>query len=61
MAVRKYTQLPKQIRQVNEAHHQPKFNEMGYRNFMSTELRVDKSGKPFYIDPPTSRMARNDM
>lgn len=50
LAMRKYTQLPKQIRQVNEAI-KPKLDSMGYRNFMSTEIRVDKSGKPFFIDP----------
>lgn len=50
---RRYDQLPEPLRLVNEAMA-PKLKEMGYRNFIATEIRVTKDSF-FYIDP-TMRM-----
>lgn len=49
-ALRKYGQLPKELRDVNEAIA-PKLKELGYRNFMSTEIRVKSKTEAFFIDP----------
>jgi len=48
-SLRKYDQLPKQIRDVNSAMA-PTLKKLGYRNFIATELRVTEDGTPFYID-----------
>lgn len=48
--VRQYSQLPKEIREVNSAIA-PKLKELGYRNFMASEIRVGEDKKPYYIDP----------
>jgi len=53
-SVRQYSQLPKEIRQVNSAIA-PKLKELGYRNFIATEIRVGEDKKPYYIDA-TNRM-----
>ena len=53
-SLRKYTQLPKQVTQINEAIA-PLLKEFGYRNFIATEIRVGKDGKSYFIDP-TMRM-----
>lgn len=49
-AVRKYEQLPKEIRQVNSAIALA-LKKLGYRNFMSTEIRVTEKKEAFFIDP----------
>lgn len=50
---RKYSQLPEQVRYVNEKMA-PTLREYGYRNWFATELRV-LDGIPHFIDP-TMRM-----
>lgn len=47
-AVQKYEDLPEQVTEVNDALA-PIFREYSYRNFISTEIRVD-DGKGFLID-----------
>jgi hypothetical protein len=54
-AVRPYRQLPKSILTVNDALS-AQFKEWGYCGWWSDEIRPDKKGKPFLIDP-TCRMA----
>lgn len=44
-----YSALPEQVREVNAAMA-PVLKECGYRNFMSTEIRV-KDGVGYFIDP----------
>lgn len=45
--------LPKEVKLINEALS-PILKEMGYRNFIATEIRI-KDGVPYFIDP-TMRM-----
>lgn len=44
-----YSDLPEQVQQVNSALA-PYLKKIGYRNFMSTEIRI-KDGTPYFIDP----------
>lgn len=50
----KYSKLPDALKEVNEAI-KPYLKKIGYRNFLATEVRVSKDGKPYFIDP-TFRM-----
>jgi hypothetical protein len=52
-SVRKYTELPEEVRAVNEAMA-PEMRQYGYRNFWATEIRK-KGDKSNFIDP-TARM-----
>lgn len=45
-----YSTFPEQIRYVNEKIS-PIFNEEGSRGFFSTEIRVQRDGVPYLIDP----------
>ena len=49
-----YEDLPEAVRSINEAMA-PFLAEMGYRNFLATEIRI-KDETPYFIDP-TFRMA----
>lgn len=48
--VKPYSQFPKPVRFVNEKI-QGALRDYGYAGSISTELRVDKEGQPFLIDP----------
>ena len=48
--VRPYSQLPKQVKEVNEKLS-PAFASYNYRGFWSSEIRVPKDGKPYLTDP----------
>lgn len=48
--VKPYADFPKPVRLVNEKLS-PALKEYGYCGNISTELRVDKNGQPFLIDP----------
>jgi hypothetical protein len=45
-----YNQLPKQLKEVNEKLA-PLFADYNYRGFWSSEIRVQKDGKPYLTDP----------
>ena len=45
-----YGELPKQVRQVNDALA-PWLKEKQYRGFFSTEIRITQDGTPYCIDP----------
>lgn len=45
-----YDQLPKQVQMVNE-RLSPVFEFYNYRGFWSSEIRVQKDGKPYLTDP----------
>lgn len=49
-----YSKLPKELRKINEAI-EPYLKEIGYCNFLATEVRLAKDGTPYFIDP-TFRM-----
>jgi hypothetical protein len=49
-AVRPYRQLPKAVLTVNDALSE-QFKEWGYCGWWSDEIRPDKKGKPYLIDP----------
>lgn len=46
----KFSDLPEQLRVVNEAFR-PVLAEYGYRSFFSTEVRITEQGEGFFIDP----------
>lgn len=48
--VRPYSQLPKQVKEVNQKLA-PAFASYNYRGFWSSEIRVPKDGKPYLTDP----------
>jgi hypothetical protein len=48
--------LPEEIKYVNEKMS-PVLKEYGYRSWWSTEIRVDKEGTPYFIDPTTRHPA----
>jgi hypothetical protein len=48
-SVQQYVDLPKEVTVVNEAFA-PFLKDFRYRNFWSTEIRVNK-GEPYFIDP----------
>jgi hypothetical protein len=47
-----YERLPERVKDVN-AKLSPTFKELGYRGFISTELRCTDDGKAYLIDPCT--------
>ena len=49
-AVRTYSKLPRQLREVNEKLS-PLFADYNYRGFWSSEVRIPKDGKPYLTDP----------
>jgi hypothetical protein len=49
-AIRPYSQLPLQLKEVNEKLA-PAFATYSYRGFWSSEIRVQKDGKPYLTDP----------
>lgn len=60
--VRKYADLPKEIKQINDALSAT-FKAYGYRGMFSSEIRVGEDGKAYFIDitarfpaPPTAIM-----
>lgn len=57
-SLRKYKQLPKEVRAVNNAIA-GLLEEFDYRNFIATEIRV--KGKKFYYIDPTNRLAGQTM
>lgn len=48
--MQKFEDVPKETRIANEAFS-PILKEHGYRGFFSTEVRITKDGKSFFIDP----------
>lgn len=48
--VRPYAKLPKQVREVNERLSDV-FAAYNYRGFWSSEIRIQKDGKPYLTDP----------
>lgn len=49
-AVQKYEDLPEQVREVNEALS-PILKQYRYRNFFSTEIKINESGEGFLLEP----------
>lgn len=49
-AFQRLSDLPEELRRVNEAFG-PVLDQYGYRNFFSTEVRITKRGESFFIDP----------
>jgi hypothetical protein len=47
---RPYAKLPEQVKEVN-AKLSPAFADYNYRGFWSSEIRVQKDGKPYLTDP----------
>lgn len=48
--VRKYSDLPKEIKEINDALSET-FKAYGYRGMFSSEIRIGEDGKAYLIDP----------
>ena len=48
--IQEFESVPKEVRIVNETFG-PILKEYGYRGFFSTEVRITKDGRSFFIDP----------
>lgn len=49
-AIQKFSDLPEEVRVVNDEFG-PVLAEYGYRGFFSSEVRITKEGESFFIDP----------